>query len=682
MLNVALINSPGRVLLSAALVLLTSFAARAADSKLFATEFVRARLADMGSAEKYDADAVVVFEHIQVNVRPNGIGETTTRRVTKILREGAIRENVVQRFDFDPSTNQLTIPAVRVYRTDGRVDEVPVEQAVEQPAPQWGIYWGSRQRLVEMPRLEIGDAVETVAIKVGFNVAYLAEGAPLVSGQATLNALGEELQPPMPGHWYDETTFASSIPVIEKRYTVRCPKDKPLQYAVYNGEVRSSVSFDEKDIVYSFEKRDIAPFRGEPSMVSAADVQCKLVLATLDDWKNKSRWFHQANEHAFEIDDEIRAMVRQLTDGLATTEERITALNHWVAENIRYVGTSRGSCEGYTTHRAIETFRDRGGVCKDKAGLLVAMLREAGFDSYIVMTMAGAEVVPVPADQFNHAVACIRERDEAFRLLDPTWMPKSRDNWSTFESLQHVVYGTPEGQELARSPYCPPEINSVTWKLASALSVEGSLYSEVQLHATGGPETNIRRSLAGRDPSERDRTIEEGLSRLGPATRLTNYSAVDPVDFSGPMIVQAQFQTAGFILGDRDRRMFQLPGLRGLLVDSCLGDVLGLRGPDARKFTAKARTTRKALIEERIELPAGWSVDALPEAVRIDHPAIALNFEVQKSADSINYRCELILKKHRVEPVDFPAVKQALDSFDKLANSWITLKTETVRAQR
>jgi hypothetical protein len=654
-----------------------SAAAQTDAAKRFPVEDVKTRLATTGGAEQFNADAVVVFEHIDVTVRPNGIGETTTRRVTKVLREGAIRGQSVQRFDFDPTTNRMTIPVVRVYRADGRVDEVALDGAAEQPAPQWGIYWGSRQRLVGVPRLEVGDAVETVEYKVGFNVAYLAAG----DGGGTADA-GDDLQPPMPGHWYDEVAFWSYTPVVEKRYTVRSPKDKPIQFAVYNGDVRSSLTFDGDRIAYSFEKRDIPAFQSEGGMVNPGDVNCKVVLATLGDWESKSRWFHKANEKAFKADDEMRAKVREITSGLTSDEEKMTALNHWVAENIRYVGTSRGCCEGYTTHNAIETFRDRGGVCKDKAGLLVAMLREAGFESYIVMTMAGAEVFPVPADQFNHAVTSIRKKDGALQLLDPTWMPKSRDNWSTFESLQHVVYGTPEGVALARSPYCPPETNVANWKIESDVRADGVLASRIRIETGGGPETNLRRALSGRLPQDRDRVLEDSLARLGPAVKLVSWKATDPVDFRGPATVDATVEAAGYVLGDRERRLLQMPGLRTLCSDHFLGDVTGLGGPATRKFATKARTTRKATIAETIRVPRGWTIENVPEAVTIDNPIAALRFEVNKSVESIDYRCELTLKKHRIEPGEYANVKQVLDAYDKLVNAWVTLRTEAERAQR
>ncbi|MBU0617709.1 MAG: DUF3857 and transglutaminase domain-containing protein, partial [Planctomycetes bacterium] len=431
---------------------------------LHADEFAdsKARIAAAGDADKHDADAVVVLDATDVTVLDNGIGIATRRKIVKILRDAAIRSHAVQTFTYDPNTNRLELVAIRVYRADGTVEEIPLDGYIDQPQPSWLLYWGSKQFVVQLPRLEVGDAFETITELTGFNVAYLAS-----EDEAALNALGEPLKPPVPGHWHDEVHFWSGLPVIEQRYTVRVPKDKPLQYEVYNGEVRTEAKFDGDHIVYSFEKKDIEPFKSEPSMEATPNVGCKLLLATLPDWQSKGRWLHSVSEPQLEADNAIRAKVAEITAGLRTDEEKYTALNHWVAEYIRYAGTTRGMAEGYTIHDVKETFRDRLGVCKDKAGMLCGMLRVAGFESYTVMTMARQRVDVIPADQFNHCVTCIRQKDGSLVLLDPTWMVKSRDNWSTLEPDQHVVYGTPEGEPLSTSPYFPPEECLASWRATS-----------------------------------------------------------------------------------------------------------------------------------------------------------------------------------------------------------------------
>ena len=141
-------------------------------------------------------------------------------------------------------------------------------------------------------------------------------------------------------------------------------------------------------------------------------------------------------------------------------------------------------------------------------------------------------------------------------------------------------------------------------------------------------------------------------------------------------------EAAGYVLGDRERRLLQLPGLRTLCADHFLNDVVGLRGPETRKFATKARTTRNATIVEKIRVPRGWTFEGVPEAVSIDNPIAALRFEVNKSVESLDYRCVLTLKKHRIEPEEFGQVRQVLDAYDRLVNAWVTLRSEGERAQR
>ena len=111
-----------------------------------------------------------------------------------------------------------------------------------------------------------------------------------------------------------------------------------------------------------------------------------------------------------------------------------------------------GEGEGFTLHTGEMTFNDRCGVCKDKAGMLITMLRAAGFESYPAMTMAGSRIDYIPADQFNHCVTVVKRNDGNYQLLDPTWVPFLRELWSSAEQQQQYLMGVPEGADLGTTP--------------------------------------------------------------------------------------------------------------------------------------------------------------------------------------------------------------------------------------
>jgi hypothetical protein len=639
---------------------------------------VKARIAAAGDADEYKADAVVVLDAKDVTVQPNGIGVARHQRVVKVLRDAAIRSQAVQRFGYEPNTNKLAVIAVRVYRADGAVEEIPLETRVDQPQPSHLLYWGHRQTVVALPRLEVGDAFETITVLTGFNVAYLLDGEE----EPLTNAYGEVLRPPVPGHWHDEVHFWSGLPVIEQRYTVRMPKDKPLQYEIYNGEVRVSASFDGDHIVYSFVKEDIEPFKGEAGMESRPNVAPKLLLATLPDWKAKGRWLHSVSEPQLVANDDIRAKVAEIIKDCQTDEEKYTALNHWVAENIRYSGTTRGMAEGYTIHDIKETFRDRCGVCKDKAGMLCGMLRVAGFESYTVMTMARQRVDYIPADQFNHCVTCIRQEDGSLVLLDPTWMVKSRDNWSKLEPLQHVVYGTPEGVDLARSPYYPPEDNLAAWRATTEIGRDNALRGTLEFEAIGAPEGRLRRTLSGLHPGERHRFFDRTVMRLSPNAHMVKVQHTEPDDFSGPMAITCDFAADHFALGDGDMRYLSLPMMQTILGDRTLYDLFGKTSLKERKYGISLLATRLARIEETVRLPASWTVVEKPDPVDIDGPSAGLHFELETSPGRIHYTCELSVKHWTIPPDEYANFKEVMEKFEELTGRIIACKVETSSARR
>lgn len=632
----------------------------------------------------YDGAAqVVVYDATDVTVAENGLGTNDQTRVVKILTEDGIRPNSVLRWDFDPATNRLELKHVRIHRAGGAVEEVDVGGAAHQPESAGIIFWGSRQLAIHVPSLAVGDAVEFRRIKTGFNTAYLAEGGG--DAAAAKAAAESALEPPMPGHWYDSIQWEEDIPVIEKHYVVRLPKDKPLHFEVVNGALTSSVMVEGGHRVYRFSKKDIPPFKGEPQMCARSDVACKLVLATLEDWHAKARWFYQANEPSFKTDEAIEAKVRELTAGLEDDEAKIAALNHWVAENVRYVGTSRGPCEGYTTHAAVETFHDRGGVCKDKAGLLVAMLRVAGFESYIVMTMAGSRVEQTAADQFNHAVTSIRNTDGTFRLLDPTWLPKNREMWSSAEQRQAVVFGTPEGESgLRLSDYSPPEDNQTTWEVQTALLPNGRLQGSARITTVGCPETHLRRGLAGIRPDDRRGRFEDSLRALSPSVAIGSLVFTDPVDFRGPAEVSLAFDAPGFVAVGNDTRHLRLPALSGMLMDLVLPDIMGSAPTDAaqRRHPVRIRSTRQWVCRESMQLEPGWTHARLPAKVSIDGPAAALNFAIESSKSGLVYRLTASMKKHIVPPAEYGNYKQVIDALKTLTEEIVVLRKEVQSASR
>ena len=611
-------------------------------------------LLKQATTEKYPgASTVVVFDSTVVRVHETGYAETRKHTLTKLLKPAAVKSRSVLRVTYDPLSNETEILSVRVHRADGHVVDVDLSGVEDLPAPAGIILWDNRMKVLQLPHLEVGDALEVTTLRRGFRVAYLGSQPE------------ERFIPPMRGHFYDIVYFSAWEPVLERRYELRLPKDKPVQFKVYNGEVSSSETFDGDTLVCVWEKKDIEPFEREPQMVSFSDVATKVVIATVPDWFTKSRWFFKINEPSLKPTPEIAAKAKEIVRGLKTDDEKIAALVHWVAQNVRYLGLSMGKGEGYTIHPAPMTFRDRGGVCKDKAGLLIAMLRSLGYEAYAVMTEAGSEVERIPADQFNHCVAAVRTADGSLRLLDPTWAPNSRELWSSAEARQHVVIGTPEGRDLERAPYFPPEVNYLRVEIDSKVRTDGTLSAHVRVRADGAPDTQIRRQLARTPLRDRERVVRRFFAEGLPAAKVKRVSWSDPEDFSRPSTLEADIEVPGYAVSAGDSMLVRPIGEFLPFSRTWGADFLNLDRPKKRKYPFRVRATRLIEVTERFKPPKGFALKVAPPAKQVSGEGADYSYSLQHSKGKVVLRVRFAIK-HRILPVEtYPNVRKAVSCLKK-----------------
>lgn len=621
-------------------------------------------------ADHDGADGVVVFDRSVVRVQESGQAHVVRTRLQKALTEAGAGRLAVQRFDYDPATSRLEIRRVTVVHADGTCAEVSPEDGADLPQPASSIYWDLRMRLVQVPRPAIGDAVLTETYFTGFQIAYLDQPQD-----------DERFAPPMAGHFYDTVLFGDEPwPVLEKSYEVSTPRDKPLQYETYGPPVSVSATFDEEAFHYLFRAADLPPLAEEPGAPWVTDFLPKVVMATVPDWPAKSRWFFEANEGQFAANDEIRAAVARITAGARSDEERVARLNTWVAHNIRYRGMSVGREEGYTMHAGAMTFDHRAGVCKDKAGMLVTLLRAAGFVAYPAMTMAGSRVERIPADQFNHAVVAWQQPDGSYRMVDPTWAPFSRDLWSRAESSQHYLVGSPEGEDLAITPAEGPECNGLALRGSGRLEPDGTLVESVRLTPAGALEDRVRRVFGRALRLDTRSQVEEIAQRLAPAAEVTDHRMIDPFDLEPAFFLEFEYRAERHAAVGPDRMRLVLPLARHPFGSGRLADYLhAVRGSE-RKTPVLLRSAQTVTAEERIALPDGWNL-AEPIERAVDRGVAAFAARVAQEGRQLVLRTRTEIRRRNISVEEYAGLADVVGAVRAFADTAVILERAAARAE-
>jgi transglutaminase-like putative cysteine protease len=620
-----------------------------------ATSPYRNLIRDAGSAADFeDQSTLVVFDSTWVDVDTTGLSHKRSHVLTKVLAPDGIARLRAVRFDYDPASNRLDLLRAAIHHADGRVETIDLSAATDQPQPQHLIYWGARMRVLPIPPLEVGDALEFESMLVGFTIAYLASDGE-----------NEKYIPPMRGTYYDVIlfggaagflTFGGAPPTKFKAYTIVMPDSKVAQFSTYNGDVKSSLTFAPGKLVYSFWKADLPAYTEEPREPDMPDIVPKVVFTNVRDWAEKSRWFYKVNEDRdiFGADDAIRREVAKITRDCKSDTAKFYALLHWVAQGIRYSGVSMGEGEGYTLHPGTMTFRDRAGVCKDIAGMLVTMLRVAGFTTYPVMTCAGSRVEQIPADQFNHCVVAVKKPDGSFVMLDPTWSPFNTELWSRAESEQHIVIGSPEGEDLRQIEKFTSEDNDFLVSLQSKLDADGSLSGMLSLSGKSQGDARLRRPFSDAGPDRWEFFCREWLHKGDPAAQFTGVKFGDLWNFDKPFTVDISFRIPAYARTIGDRIDYVPFSVKLLAANGRQWNFLHDLTAKERKHPIFTYNPRHVTLRETLSLPPGFKPRELPPGRDLGDDLASLKGGWKQTGNSL-----LLEQIWKVRDRDMPADKYA-----------------------
>ena len=576
----------------------------------------------------------VKFKH-KINILPNTgrLGETFCNVTRIIIRTGCIKRNGI---------TSVCICYINGYGTV-LYSFIAAEQVTDMTAqPVLGIK--KAQIPTELIALEAGDVVEYSIEKHGFTYALL-DGMP---------SDDERFIPPMRGQFYDIVPFWVSEPTMVKNYTISVPQSKHVQYEFYQGTCSPSVRFADGRQILSFTVEDARP------------------------WRDKSLWFHGVNEDygSFDPTPEAQAKVDELIRGIDDPMRKIAVLTHWVADNMRYSGISMGKGEGYTLHNTRTNFTDRCGVCKDKAALLISMLRMAGFEAYPAMTMAGSRIEAIPADHFNHCVAVVKLGDGTYMPLDPTWVPFSRELWSSAEQQQNYLPGIPEGSDLCLTPLSASENHYFRIKAASRLDANGKLTGSFTVEAEGLSDASARRPFTTGMRARVRAAIERELLNISPQARLLSYDAgKNPADYQqGPLSMTVRFEIPDYAAVG-DGVMICQPIVKTGLYNSIYTFLRVSLTPETRRYAFKDSTSRLVELDESITLPAGYTLVGKPYEAEAGGQTVNYEGSCSQSGATLHLQQRISLGKRVYDAADWTQFRESVLGFKEI-NDLVFEKSE------
>ncbi len=478
----------------------------------------------------------------------------------------------------------------------------------------------------------------------------------------------------VPGNYTVYIGGQDFYPIMYSSTEIVGPSSKPLKtLKVYSGvegryTLESSRSGDKN--MYTFKIFDVPQINPEAQMPNIIEIGMRLAAGTAGSWEEIAEWYYNISESKIVVDPYIREAAQRISGGYENDIDKIRSIFFWVSRNIRYMGVNVGGDRpGLEPNTSIYTLKNMTGVCRDKAALIVAMLRSLGYESDMVLMNVSRQMEEdFPNSFFNHAIAGVNLGGK-FMLMDPT-------DETTKTLMPEYLSGKPylvvkqNGASLGINEVADPESNAVFIK-NEIVYKDGDLLVESRLKFYGMNDNVYRKYLLGLKADERERFFKILIKGLGENTELLSF-VLKPENLIDQQLMELvlKFRIGDSVVGDA-YTMLKIPQISDIIgMHNWVLDDFGLSD---RRYPLIADSTISFEELTRVYIN---SVDFLnlPEDISKTNNAFDF-FRVYKSDKTgLDLHTKLSLKKIKYSKDDYYKVRELIGDIENYDKKYIIIQ--------
>jgi len=597
-----------------------------------------------------DADLVIVDSYEQARYNVDGTGATLDDTCMKVLTEKGRRDARSIPLFYDVAYETVIVQRVEVLKPNGKIVAVDLgaqsREATETSQMAMNIYDPNMKTLrVSVPGVEIGDMVHYVV-------------------QKTVRKAR------VPNTWTGITVLEGSMPMRHAVYEVLAPAQRPLAHAVVKNAVSNTVTFTKKQapgvVTYRWEAGNVPRMYDEPGMPGITAVQ-HVLASTIPDWKALSRWYYKLSEPRIAaVTPEMSNMVTKLVGTTTDPRKKIEKIFKHVSQKVRYMGiTTEAEAPGYEPHDVSVTFDNKYGVCRDKAALLVAMLRMAGFKAYPTLIHYDWKKDPViPEPYFNHAITCAELPGGEHILMDPT-DENTRDLLPAYLNNKSYLVAKAEGDVLRTTPVIPATQNLARVTTTAQYDARGNLKAEVRIALDGINDNAYRAAFTQMEVDEMRRMFEGVAKQVAPGAVLSEFEVLpeDLMNVSQPLSVKFSLTAPDMLIKGTNTTILPLPFFGGAV--GLLEYVLKNTQLETRRYplvTDLACGTRETLTLDAA--PAVGALLNIPTYARVDTPQVQWQRTITAKDKTLTATSELLFTAVEFDTNTYLALKTQLKTIE------------------
>jgi len=582
-------------------------------------------------------DAAILHRMIATRIGASGLGERLDHRIIKILDERGIENQAVHSFGYEPGESYVEVRRARVYRANGRIEDIGVTGHFTMGEAGYRMYYDQRGVGVQFPGLRVGDVVE---------VAFVRRDV------AVRNKFDE--------YYGDLIPLAGIEPIRQLEYVLEAPANVSLHF---NQPVETEASADGKAKVYRVVRQDIAGIRTERDMPGVTEVADYLHVSTYATWDDVGRWYWDLVEGQLLVDDAIKAGVAGALAELpadATERDKVDALYRHVIRSTRYVGLEFG-IHGYKPYRTTDIYNRRFGDCKDKASLLKVMLAEIGVESHLVLVrtrdLGTIGDAPASLSVFNHAIVYVPKYD--------LYMDGTAEHAGAAElpggdqGASVLIIQDGQGASFRTIPFDQAAANTTRYEQRVSLSASGDAKVDHTMTLRGVSGASWRGTLEAE--GQREELLTKQLARTFPGTTVLKSGFPGITDVLAPVRVEAELAVPGWA---QTQGQGSSKGLRWRLLGHEVQLLRGVAPQSKREHALVLGVPNRELRTIEYTIPRAMKFTQLPQARRVDSDFGSFELTVESNERTATVSTTIEFSRSRIEPGEYEAFREFVREID------------------
>ena len=633
-------------------LLLTSIASACFFTKTYSQErgpdkqvFIAANIPD---SLKEDANSVVRYSEIDLEVKGPGRETKKVHKVVTILNEKGDREAVMY-LGYNKKYDNFSGIEMRVYDATGNV-------------------------IKKYHKSDMYDGAASDGISIVTDDRFLGVRHTVASYPVTVEMEYEE----------DITSYLNldkwdiqedQQAIQYSGYHITIDNNAGFRYLAKNTNIipekkvggdKSNYSWEVKNLKAVKLEENAEGWRVFPHIFFAANsFQFYGIPGDFSSWDSYGKWQQKLNADVCSLTPDREAEIRKMTDTIKTDKEKAKFLYNYMQQNMRYVSVQLG-IGGLKPFAASFVDQKKYGDCKALSNYMSALLKAVGIPSCYAVINAEANREPAdpsfPFDPFNHVILCVPLKG------DTTWLECTNSNmpfgWlGPFTENRRALLVTDQGGKLVNTPRSKMVDNLLNSEVHLTLDADGGGKASVKILSTGV----YREDYIGMQSLKTDEQKEIMMHMFNMKQPIA-FNITPSADKNGVKEVDLNLEYDKFcdiMAGDKQ---FYRPHVIDLVAFTVPME-------EHRKSDYYFEQPVQKSCVTTIDLPQGFEVETLPinQSLKFTYGNYDIKFAYDAAKNQVISTAKFSLTSHVIPAGKYTEMQQYLDAVAKAQNKKLVI---------